>query len=209
MYQKFIKRSLDIIVALIALPFVLLMIIFIAPFIYLEDRGPIFYNAERRGLNGKVFKMFKFRSMYVNAPDLRNDDNSTFNSATDPRVTKVGNVLRKSSLDEVLQILNVLKGDMSLIGPRPNLTSKPLKSLDEVERKRINIRPGITGYNQAYYRNSIPQREKYQNDCYYVDHVSFVLDIKIIFKIVETVFLNKNINTNPSQKESVINRDGK
>ncbi|WP_270180294.1 sugar transferase [Alkalihalobacillus sp. CinArs1] len=198
MYQTYIKRILDIVVALVALPFVLLIIIIVAPFIYLEDRGPIFYNAERRGLNGKAFKMFKFRSMHVNAPDIRNEDSSTFNSENDPRVTQVGKILRKSSIDEVLQILNVLKGDMSFIGPRPNLTSKAFSSLDEIERKRITIRPGITGYNQAYYRNSIPQREKYINDCYYVDHVSLVLDMKILFKTVGTVLLNKNINTNPS-----------
>ncbi|WP_368297498.1 sugar transferase [Cytobacillus firmus] len=203
MYKKFIKRLIDIIVALVALPFVLLLIMIIAPFIYLEDRGPIFYNAERRGLNGKAFKMYKFRSMHVNAPDIRNDDSSTYNSDTDPRVTRVGYFLRKASLDEVLQFLNVLKGDMSLIGPRPNLTSKPLKSLDELERKRITIKPGITGYNQAYFRNSIPQREKYVNDCYYVDHISFALDVKIILQTVKTVLLNKNINTNTSEKNSL------
>ncbi|WP_071460924.1 sugar transferase [Bacillus massilinigeriensis] len=203
MYKKFIKRFLDILVALVALPFVVLLILVIAPFIYLEDRGPIFYNAKRRGRNGKAFKMYKFRSMHVNAPDLRNEDSSTFNSDNDPRVTKVGHFLRKTSLDEVLQFLNVLKGDMSLIGPRPNLTSKPLEALDDYELKRITIKPGITGYNQAYFRNSIPQREKYVNDCYYVDHISFVLDIKIILQTIKTVLLNKNINTNTSEKGSL------
>lgn len=203
MYKRFIKRLLDILVALVALPFVLLLILIIAPFIFFEDRGPIFYNGERRGLNGKTFKMYKFRSMHVNAPDIRNKDSSTYNSDVDPRVTKVGYFLRKTSLDEVLQFLNVLKGDMSLVGPRPNLTSKSLESLNELERKRITIRPGITGYNQAYFRNSIPQREKYINDCYYVDHISFIFDAKIIFQTIKAVVLKKNINTNPSEKGSV------
>lgn len=184
------------------MPFIVLLIVFISPFVYFEDRGPIFFNAERRGLKGKVFKMYKFRSMYVNAPDIRNDDSSTYNSDTDPRVTKVGRILRKTSLDEVPQFLNVLKGDMSLIGPRPNLTSKPLESFDEYERKRITVRPGITGYNQAYFRNSIPQRQKYINDCYYVDHISFILDIKIVLQTVKTVLLSKNINTNNESRKA-------
>ncbi|WP_313427574.1 sugar transferase [Siminovitchia terrae] len=202
MYKKFIKRLLDILIGLLAMPFIVLLIVFISPFVYFEDRGPIFFNAERRGLKGKVFKMYKFRSMYVNAPDIRNDDSSTYNSDTDPRVTKVGRILRKTSLDEVPQFLNVLKGDMSLIGPRPNLTSKPLESFDEYERKRITVRPGITGYNQAYFRNSIPQRQKYINDCYYVDHISFILDIKIVLQTVKTVLLSKNINTNNESRKA-------
>ena len=98
MYKKFIKRLLDFLLALIATPFVLLVIAIMAPFIYLEDRGPVFYNATRRGKDGKNFKMFKLRSMYVNAPDLRNADGSTFNSANDPRVTKIGKFMRKTSI---------------------------------------------------------------------------------------------------------------
>ncbi|MEC1747892.1 sugar transferase [Schinkia azotoformans] len=199
MYKKLFKRLLDILIGLLALPLLILLILFIAPFIYFEDRGPIFYIAERRGLNGKVFRMYKFRSMYINAPDIRNDDNSTYNSDKDPRMTRVGRIIRKTSLDEVPQILNVLKGDMSLIGPRPNLTSKPLEAFDEYERKRVTVRPGLTGYNQAYFRNSIPQTEKYKNDCYYVDHVSFFLDIKIILQTAKTVLLHKNIYTNSTE----------
>ncbi|API92969.1 UDP-phosphate galactose phosphotransferase [Virgibacillus pantothenticus] len=201
MYQKLIKRLLDIFVSLLMLPIIIILIIIISPIIYFEDKGPIFYNAGRRGLNGKIFKMYKFRSMYNNAPDIRNKDLSTYNSDYDPRVTKVGNFLRKTSLDEVLQFLNVLKGDMSIIGPRPNLTSKPLESFNYIERKRITIKPGITGYNQAYFRNSIPQEEKYINDCYYVDNISFLLDFKIILQTFKTVFTHKNINSNKTDKD--------
>lgn len=203
MYKKLFKRLFDIIFGLAALPFIILLILILAPIIYFEDRGPIFYNAERRGINGKVFKMYKFRSMYVNSPDIRNSDFSTFNGDIDFRVTKIGHVLRKTSLDEVPQFLNVLKGDMSLIGPRPNLTTKSLESFDKVEWKRISVRPGITGYNQAYFRNSIPQKEKYINDCYYIDHISFWLDIKIIFQTVKSVLSAKNINTNSVEKKGI------
>ncbi len=116
MYKHFFKRFLDIVVSLIALPFVLLAIIIMAPIIFINDPGPVFYNATRRGKNGKSFKMFKFRSMYVNSPDIKNADGSTFNSDKDPRVTKVGRIMRKLSIDEIPQILNVLLGDSGIIG---------------------------------------------------------------------------------------------
>ena len=195
MYKCFFKRAIDIILSLIATPFVLLAIAIMAPFIYLEDRGPVFYNATRRGKNGKKFKMFKLRSMYVNSPDLKNADGSTFNSDNDPRVTKIGKFMRKTSVDELPQILNVLIGDMSFIGPRPTLAIKPYAELPEINKKRLQVRPGITGYAQAYYRNSITQDEKFRHDCFYVDNVSFWLDVKIIFQTVISVLKRENINT--------------
>lgn len=195
MYKKFFKRAIDIVLSLIATPFVLLAVVIMAPFIYLEDRGPVFYNAARRGVNGKNFKMFKLRSMYVNSPDLKNPDGSTFNSDNDPRVTKVGKFMRKTSVDELPQILNVLIGDMSFIGPRPTLVSVPYEELPEINKKRLQMRPGITGYAQAYYRNSITKEEKYKYDCFYVDNVSFLLDVKIIFKTAISVLRRENINT--------------
>lgn len=195
MYKNFFKRAIDILLSLIATPFVLLVIIIMAPFIYFEDKGPVFYNATRRGRNGKTFKMFKLRSMYVNSPDLKNPDGSTFNSDKDPRVTKVGRFMRKTSVDELPQILNVLIGDMSFIGPRPTLANRPYEELSEDRKKRLTVRPGITGYAQAYYRNSITQDEKFKHDCYYVDNVSFSLDIKILFKTVFSVLKRENINT--------------
>ncbi len=196
MYKKFFKRFIDIVVSLIALPFVLLVILFAAPAIYFTDKGPVFYNAERRGKDGKVFKMYKLRSMYVNSPNLKNSDGSTFNSDNDFRVTPVGKILRKTSLDEFPQFLNVLIGDMSLIGPRPTLPGKriPVSEMDEIRQKRYSVRPGITGYAQAYYRNSITQDEKFTYDAYYADNMTFVLDVKIIFKTVLSVLGQKNIN---------------
>ena len=195
MYKKFFKRFIDIVLSLLATPFVLLVIAIMAPFIFFEDKGPVFYNATRRGMNGKNFKMFKLRSMYVNSPDLKNPDGSTFNSDKDPRVTKIGRFMRKTSVDELPQILNVLIGDMSFIGPRPTLANAPYESLSEDRKKRLQVRPGITGYAQAYYRNSITQDEKFKHDCYYVDNISFAMDVKILFKTVSSVLKHENINT--------------
>lgn len=207
---KFFKRLVDILVSLVALPFVLLEILFLAPVIYFTDKGPVFYNAERRGKNGKVFKMYKLRSMYVNSPDIKNSDGSTYNSDDDPRVTKIGKLMRKTSLDEFPQFLNVLKGDMSLIGPRPTLPGArvPVSEMDEVRQKRYSVLPGITGYAQAYYRNSITQDEKFRHDAYYADNMSLVMDIKIIFATVFSVLGQKNINVAQSlnseeEKETV------
>lgn len=181
MYSKVIKRILDFIIGLIALPFIIVITLIMAPIIYFNDKGPIFYNASRLGKNGKPFKMYKYRSMMVNAPDIRNEDGSTYNGDDDPRVTKVGRFMRKTSIDELPQFLNVLLGDMSLIGPRPD----PLDDMEiytEHQKKKLNVRPGITGYNQAYYRNSVEQNEKFEHDVYYAENISFFLDIKIFLK---------------------------
>lgn len=195
MYRFFWKRVIDICVSLICVPFFALIFLFVAPAIYLTDKGPIFYNAERLGKDGKFFKMFKFRSMRVNAPDLRNADGSTFNSSSDPRVTKIGRIIRKTSLDETPQIFNVLKGDMSIIGPRAHLTTKyhGWDSQTELQKKRLSIRPGITGYSQAYFRNSATSEEKDKQDAYYVDHISFVLDVKILIQTFLSIVRHKNL----------------
>lgn len=200
MYKKYVKRLLDFLLALIATPFVLLAIVIMAPFIYLEDRGPVFYNATRRGKDGKSFKMFKLRSMYVNSPDLKAADGSTFNSANDPRVTKIGRFMRKTSVDELPQILNVLIGDMSFIGPRPTLATKPFSEVRPTYKMRYTVRPGITGYAQAYYRNSITQDEKFAHDCYYAENVSFIMDVKVLLQTVKSVLKRENIYVSAEEK---------
>lgn len=199
MYKHFLKRFFDIFVALVALPFFLIIFIFIAPIIKLSDGGPVFYAAPRLGKKGKVFKMYKFRSMKVNAPDIRNADGSTYNGKNDPRVTKIGKFLRKTSLDETPQILNILFGHMSLIGPRAHLTTnyKGYENLDDMRRRRLDVRPGITGYNQAYFRNSVGTDEKLKNDVYYVDNLSFALDFKVFFKTIATVLKSDNVYVKP------------
>ncbi len=137
--------------------------------------------------------MYKFRSMKMNAPDIRNKDNSTYNAEDDPRVTKIGRFLRKTSLDETAQVLNILKGDMSIIGPRPITTDKPLEEYDEKRRVRLTVRPGVTGYTQAYFRNTITQEEKFEYDAKYAQNVSFLLDLKVFFKTIQSVLFQKGI----------------
>lgn len=200
MYKNYLKRIIDFIIALVAIPFVLIIVIIMYPIIYFNDRGPVFYNAPRLGMNGKKFKMFKFRSMYINSPDLRNSDGSTFNSSNDPRVTKIGKFMRKTSLDEIPQFFNVLIGQMSLVGPRPTLSTKEFNEIPNEKRKRYQVRPGITGYSQAYYRNSISQDEKFRQDNYYVDHVSFLLDVKIIVKTITSVLKHDNVFVSEENK---------
>lgn len=199
MYVQFFKRLLDLVFALIALPFVLLIIAIIAPFIWLDDKGPVFYAGKRIGKDGKPFGMLKFRSMKVNAPDIRLEDGSTFNGDDDPRVTKVGKFLRKTSLDEIPQFLNVLVGQMSLIGIRPDPLDW-LEKYNEHERVILTVKPGITGYNQAYFRNSVDGLVKLKNDVYYAEHISFWLDVKIFFKTIKTVLFRENINVDEDRK---------
>ena len=195
MYKHFFKRLFDILIGLMALPFVLLVILIFAPIIFLTDRGPVFYNAPRLGKNGKIYKMYKLRSMYVNSPDVKNADGSTYNGKNDPRVTPIGRFMRKTSIDEIPQFLNILFGHMSLIGPRPHLTKNfhGLDALDEPHKRRLEVRPGVTGYSQAYYRNSITSEKKIENDVYYVDHLSLWLDVKILFKTALSVLKSENI----------------
>jgi len=200
MYRYFIKRLLDVILALILLPIVLVIIIPVSIAIKIEDGGPVFYNGPRLGKNMKQFTMYKLRSMKVNAPDIRNEDGTTFNSNDDPRVTKVGKFIRKTSIDELPQIFNVLKGEMSFIGPRPS----PLgdKSIYPKEFfKKFDVLPGITGYNQALLRNNATMEERIANDSYYVDNISFRLDMKILFMTIGNVVFSKNIYRNESINE--------
>ena len=202
MYRKFFKRLIDILVCLIALPFFLLIFIVVAPIIKLSDGGPVFYNAPRLGYKGKIYKMYKFRSMRVNAPDIRNADGTTYNGKNDPRVTKIGRILRETSLDETPQILNVLKGDMSIIGPRAFLpTNFPgYENLPPRTQRRLDALPGITGYCQAYYRNNATLKEKVEYDAYYVDNLSFKMDIKVLFKTVASVIKRDNIYVSASEE---------
>lgn len=198
MYKKYIKRILDIFISLLVIPLVCIIGLFIGAAIYKEDKGSIIYKAKRRGINGEIFNMYKFRSMKVGAPDYRNKDNSTYNSKDDPRVTKVGKIIRKTSLDELPQVINIIKGDMSWIGPRAPIPKEGYgwHNLNELQKKRLTIRPGITGYTVALYRNSISKEDKLKYDCFYVDNIKFVLDIKIIFWTLRTVLLRKNLYTN-------------
>lgn len=194
-YQLFLKRIFDIAVCVVILPLILLITIPIAIAIKIEDGGPIFYKSRRLGKGFKEFDMLKFRSMKVNAPDLRNDDGSTYNSQNDSRVTRIGRFIRETSLDELPQCFNVLVGHMSLIGPRAgDVESKDTYAEDENDK--LLVRPGISGYTQAYYRNNLGVREKRLYDAWYAHNVSLWLDIKIIFKTIATVLKRENVYTN-------------
>lgn len=192
LYEFYLKRLFDLSIALVALPFLAAVIVVVGPLIYLEDRGPVFYSAQRLGKNGKLFRMHKFRSMVVNAPDLRNSDNSTFSSDNDPRLTKIGRFLRKTSIDEIPQLLNVLRGEMSLVGPRPDLPSA-IDKYTSAEKEKLSIRPGITGYSQAFYRNSVETAHKFRNDVYYVHNITAKLDFAILIETVRSVTKRRNV----------------
>ena len=195
MYKNVFKRLFDIIFALFAMPFVLIAIVIFAPIIYFTDKGPVFYNAKRIGKDGKPFKMYKLRSMYVDAPDIRLENGDTFNSEDDPRVTKIGKFIRKFSIDELPQFINVFIGNMSMIGPRPDPLDWLERYTDE-EKIFLSVKPGITGYSQAFFRNSVEGKEKIKNDIYYAKNCSFILDVKILFKTVISVFKSENIYRN-------------
>lgn len=195
MYKVFFKRLLDLAASIIIFPFWLIILLIIGPIIHLEDKGPVFYNSLRLGKSGKVFKMYKFRSMKVDSPDIRNKDGSTFNSEDDPRLTRIGRIIRKTSLDETPQLLNIIKGDMSFIGPRPDLP-EDIDRYNEYQRKKLEIRPGITGYSQAYYRNSASQKDKFDNDSYYAENLTFLFDLKIFLKTILTVVKKENVYKN-------------
>lgn len=205
MYQKIFKRLLDLVVSILALPLWLIILVIIGPIIYFQDKGSIFYNAPRLGKDGKIFKMYKFRSMKVNAPDVRNKDGSTFNAIDDPRLTKIGIFIRKTSLDETPQLLNIIKGDMSIIGPRPDLPDH-VKLYEGNERRKLEVKPGVTGFNQAYFRNIVPWKERIQNDIYYIDHLSFLMDIKIFIRTIFVVLRSDAIFIEEKSEKEVVKK---
>ena len=202
MYDRFVKRVLDLFLSFIGIAIFLPAWIIIPILIKKDDGGPVFYLAPRIGKNSKKIMMYKFRSMKVGNEDIRNADGSTYSSADDPRVTQIGRVLRRTSMDELPQLFNVLKGEMSLVGPRAGTwdmldTYKP----DEIDK--MKVRPGITGYTQAYYRNTISMREKRVLDAKYANNVTFLLDLKIVFRTIRIVVRREGIYTNAANKDSM------
>ena len=183
------------------MPFVLLALLILSPIIYLEDKGPVFYNAPRVGKNGALFTMYKFRSMKIDSPDLVMEDGSTYSGADDPRMTKIGSFMRKTSLDELPQFFNVLLGTMSVIGPRPDLL-RETELYTGRQRDKLNMRPGITGYAAVYGRNSLEWKQRLELDVYYIDNASLLLDVKIFFKTFTTVFAQEGIYSDSNCKNS-------
>lgn len=194
--DMFFKRCIDIVGAIVGLLITLIVSIFIAPAIKIESKGPVFFKQKRVGRNGRYFYIYKFRSMYIDAEERKKElmsqnemNGLMFKMSDDPRITKVGKFIRKTSIDELPQFFNVFKGDMSLVGTRPP-TAAEFKQYKGHHRRRLSMKPGITGMWQAYGRNSVSDFEKIvQMDLDYIDNWSILLDIKILFRTAYTVLL--------------------
>ena len=194
---KFVKRAFDFIVALAAIVAISPLLLIISAIVYLGDPGPVIYGQLRIGKNGKAFKMWKFRSMYKNADKMidqltdeqRQQYITEFKIDNNPRITPVGNFLRKTSLDELPQLFNVLCNDMSLVGPRPLIESEIQTYYADMFDTLLSVKPGVTGYWQAYARNNATYQsgQRQQMEMYYVNHASIMLDIKILFRTVASV----------------------
>ena len=186
-YEACIKRPLDFVCALGGIIVLSPVLLIVSIGIKLTSEGPIFFKQERVGKNQKVFEIIKFRTMVVNAEHI--GDGLKVKEDSDPRITKIGKILRRTSLDEIPQLINVLKGDMSLIGPRPPVTYHPYKvgEYDNIKKHRFDVRPGITGLAQAKIRNGGSWDERISYDLKYVKNITFKNDIKILKEKVSMV----------------------
>lgn len=194
--QRAAKRGIDIAVAAIALVLSSPLLALVAVAIRLDSRGRVIFRQARLGRFGRPFTLLKFRSMIENALDYRNDDGSSFNSPNDRRVTRLGHFLRRTSLDELPQLWNILAGDMSLVGPRPDQVDQ-LQFYAGEEWRRTLVKPGITGLAQISGRNSISWAERKQIDLEYVAQQSLWLDLKILWRTVPYVIGSRDVFINP------------
>lgn len=188
-YSKLIKRPLDIITSLLALLLTSPILLAVSVWLHFANKkSGIFFKQPRPGKNGKIFKVVKFKTM----TDERDNDGNLL--PDEKRITHAGRFVRSTSIDELPQLINVLKGDMSLIGPRPLLVEYlPLYS--ETQARRHEVRPGITGWAQCHGRNAISWKEKFELDIWYIDHISFLTDIKIILRTINKVIRREGISS--------------
>lgn len=191
MYKHFLKRLIDIILAILGLAILALPLLIIALIIKLDSPGPVLFKQQRIGKNGKVYSIYKFRSMKVGA---EHTGSGVYSGKGDPRVTRVGKFLRASSIDELPQFINILKGDMSFIGPRPPLTYHPwhYEEYTQEQLRMFGVRPGVTGWAQVNGRKEVEWNKRIELNVWYVDHLSLWLDLKIIFMTVFKVVTNAN-----------------
>ena len=189
MYKKYIKRFFDILISGVALLLIGWFLVLVAIFLHFANKGAgAFFFQERPGYNAKIFKVIKFKTM----TDERDSDGKLL--PDEQRLTKVGKFVRSTSIDELPQLINVFKGDMSLIGPRPLLVQYlPLYSPEQA--RRHEVRPGISGWAQCHGRNAISWKEKFELDVWYVDHCTLWTDIQVIFITIKNVLLRKDINS--------------
>jgi len=184
---KFIKRTFDILASFIGLLISAIPMLIVAVLIKIDSQGPVLFKQKRIGLGGKEFYIYKFRSMVVNA-----EKSGVYSDDKDSRLTRVGKVLRKTSIDEIPQFINILKGEMSFIGPRPPLTYHPwpIEEYTDEQKRMFNVRPGITGWAQVNGRKSVEWNHRIELNVWYVDNISFALDLKIFFLTIFKVFTN-------------------
>lgn len=190
-YERFIKRSQDFILSLFALVVLSPVFLVLAILVRVKLGSPVIFKQERPGLNGRIFTLYKFRSM----SDARDENGNLL--PDEVRLTRFGKILRSTSLDELPELVNILKGDMSIVGPRPLLV-RYLPLYNEHQARRHEVRPGFTGYAQVHGRNAITWEDKFDKDVYYVDHVSFLMDWKIILRTVLTVLKREGISSSGS-----------
>ena len=197
-FYEVIKRVIDVVCSFVGVLVLSPLFVVIAIIIKFTSKGPVFFSQKRVGRDGKEFKMYKFRSMVVNAEELKEKlaaqnemSGPMFKMKDDPRVTKVGKFIRKTSIDELPQLLNVLKGDMSLVGPRPSLP-KEVAQFEDWMYRRLEVKPGLTCYWQVSGRNNIDFEDWMKLDIKYVDERNLWIDIKLIFKTVGVLFGDKN-----------------
>lgn len=199
MYLK-VKRIIDIIISLVGLAITSPLLLITAIAIKLESPGPVIFKQERLGVEGKVFKINKFRSMCLDA-----EKDGVYEKKGDSRVTRVGRIIRKTSIDELPQFINILKGEMSLIGPRPALTYHPwgYEEYTDNQKKMFNVRPGVTGWAQVNGRKAVEWPRRIELNVEYVENISFLLDVKIFFKtILKVLKMEDNLNV----KETVVEK---
>ncbi|WP_235505525.1 sugar transferase [Enterococcus sp. RIT-PI-f] len=194
-----VKRSLDFFISLIGILITCPVLLLVSIFILVDSRGPIIFKQKRLGKNGKEFNIYKFRSMTVGA---ESKGSGQYSYSNDPRVTRVGKVIRATSIDELPQFFNIIKGEMSLIGPRPTLTYHPKKITEysDFEKKRFLVRPGVTGWAQINGRKNVLWEDRFKFDVYYVENLSFKFDCIILITTIKNVILMKdNLNINKTR----------
>lgn len=187
MYINFLKPLLDLIISLFGILILSLVFVLVILVLFFVNNGKVFFIQDRPGKNGRIFKIVKFKTM----SDARDEKGNLLPDAE--RLTFVGRIIRKASLDEMPQLINVLKGDMSLVGPRP-LLPEYLPLYNSFQKRRHEVKPGITGWAQINGRNAITWQEKFELDVWYVENVSFWLDVKIIFLTIKKVLFSEGIN---------------
>ena len=189
MYRNGIKRGIDFVIAALVGVIGLIPMLLVAMLVKLDSPGPALFRQERIGKDGKVFEILKFRTMCVNA---EHTGSGVYSGKNDSRVTRVGRILRATSIDELPQVVNILRGDMALIGPRPPLTYHPwpLEGYSAEQRRMFEVRPGITGWAQVHGRKDVEWHERIRLNVWYVDHVSFALDVRIFFMTIFKVLSN-------------------